>query len=124
VFWINPYSQSDQRQRWIWPLEEAKAREAAEWEAFGRELAEVRCEWDELECELAARQQERKYEGQPRTEIGRYSFGKKPKLVSQPAVMRRGGPRAPATPAQQARLAIANARAREAVARVRQLDPN
>src|SRR5438477_5739862 len=48
----------------------------------------------------------------------------KPGLVSQPSAMRRGGPRMPATPAQQARLAIASARAREAVSRVQQFDPH
>src|SRR5438477_1342127 len=48
----------------------------------------------------------------------------KPGLVSQPAAMRRGGPRMPATPAQQARLAVASTRAREAVGRVQQLDPH
>lgn len=56
---------------------EEEAAQAAEWEAFGRELAEVRREWNEIKREIAARQQEHKYEGQPRTEIGRYSFGKR-----------------------------------------------
>jgi hypothetical protein len=61
------------------PLEEPKARETAERQALQGELAEVRREWEELKREIAARQQERKYEGQPRTEIGRYDFGKMPK---------------------------------------------
>jgi hypothetical protein len=64
-----------------------------------------------------------KWDGQPR-DHGRYSFGKQPKLASQPAAMRRG-PRVPSgTPAQQARLALANARAEEAVGRVRRFQPN
>lgn len=58
------------------------------------------------------------------TDTGQGDAGKDgPRLVSQPSAMRRGGPRMPATPAQQARLAIADARTRQAVARVRQLDP-
>jgi len=40
------------------------------------------------------------------------------------SAQRRGGPRMPATPAQHARLAVANARAREAVSRVQQIDPH
>ena len=44
--------------------------------------------------------------------------------MSQPAAMRPRGPRPPTTPAQHARLAIANAQAREALNRVQQLDPH
>src|SRR5436190_1428778 len=71
---------------------------------------------------------------QPRDDFGKWTDAggdkegagdaPKPGLVSQPSAMRRGGPRPPATPAQQARLAIASARAREAVSRVQQLDPH
>lgn len=55
MFWINPYSQRNQRWRWIRPLEEAKAQEAAERQARQREIVELRREWDELKRELAAR---------------------------------------------------------------------
>jgi len=48
VFWINPYSQRNQRWRWIRPLEEAKAQEAAERQALQREIIELRRECDEL----------------------------------------------------------------------------
>jgi hypothetical protein len=100
-------------------IEEAHRREA-----LAREIAEGWRDWEEFKHQICALQLERKWDGQPRDEGGRYSFGKKPKLVSQPAAMRPRGPRPPASPAQQARLAIATARAREAVARVQQLDPN
>jgi hypothetical protein len=92
-------------------------------EAFERELRDVRREFEELKREIYGQQLDRKWDGQPRDQ-GRYSFGKRPRLVSQPAAMRPRGARPPATPAQQARLVVANANAREAVARVQQLDPN
>jgi hypothetical protein len=82
-------------------------------------------DWAEFKREIHALQFERKWDGQPRDDRGRFDFGKKPKpdLLSQPAAMRPRGPRPPATPAQQARLAIAKAKAEDAVARVQQLDP-
>jgi hypothetical protein len=55
MFWVNPHSQRNQRQRWIWPPEEAKAQETAERQAFQREALELRRELDELKLELAAR---------------------------------------------------------------------
>jgi len=96
--------------------------------ALQRELLDLRRDWEELKREIRAQQLDQKWDGQPRDDRGRFSFGKKPKpepeLVSRDAAMRPRGPRPPATPAQQARLAIAHARAEEAVARVRQLDPD
>lgn len=71
-------------------LEKAEAEETAEWEAFGRELAEVRRECEELKREIRARQLDCKWDGQPR-DHGRYSFGKMPRLVSQAAALRRLG---------------------------------
>ena len=136
MFWVNPYSQRNQRAR-LWPVRdpaiEAETRAAraradasfeAERKALERKLWLLRRGLAALKAELAARRLGLKYDGQPRDELGRFDFGKKPKLVSQLAAMRPRGPRPPATPAQQARLAVADARAREAVARVQQLDPN
>jgi hypothetical protein len=166
VFWVNPYSQRSQRHRYIWPLDEAKAQEAAKRQALQRELLEIRRGLDEVKHALATRRaaQQREFErlrrksdlawdhfirtferyaaqqkagfnrDQPRDDHGKWTDAggdkerpedaPKPGLTSQPSTMRRGGPRMPATPAQQARLAVANARAREAVGRVQQLDPH
>ena len=55
MFWINPYSQRNQRWRWIRPPEEAKAREAIERKALEREIGELRRECDELKREFAVR---------------------------------------------------------------------
>jgi hypothetical protein len=89
--------------------EEARAAEAASQEEFERELQQLRASHERLKAELAEinyelawrrmcrkygytpnQQVDRKWDGQPRDEGGRYDFGKKPKLVSQPAAMRRG----------------------------------
>jgi hypothetical protein len=97
-------------------------------ELLAREIDAAWDDWAEFKRAVCAQQFEFKGDGESRDDRGRFSFGKKPKpepeLVSQPAAMRPCGPRPPATPAQQARLAIVNARAREAVSRVQQLDPN
>lgn len=70
MFWINPYSQRNQRHRWLGLRKDQ------------RSLA-------------AAQQPSVKYDGQPRDEIGRYTFGrsdgdasKEPGLVSAPAFLR------------------------------------
>jgi hypothetical protein len=55
VFWVNPYSQRNQRWRWLRPLEDTKAQETARWQALQREAAELGRECDELKREFAAR---------------------------------------------------------------------
>src|SRR5438552_3615289 len=99
--WIDPRYEAHERKRWLRPdayrfaapgtpearmpgylhpwaavarAEEAKAQEAAEWEALQHEFLEIRRDWEALKREIRARQLVRKYEGQPRDEIGRYSF--------------------------------------------------
>src|SRR4051794_4051553 len=165
MFWGNPYSKRSQRHRWMPPLDEAKAQQAAKRQGLQRELLEIRRGLDEVKLALATRRsaQQRELErlrrksdlawdhfirtfkryaaqqkagfnpDQPRDDLGKWTDAggdkeraedaPKPGLVSQPSAMRRGGPRMPATPAQQARLAVASARAREALGRVQQLDP-
>jgi hypothetical protein len=68
MFWVNPYSQRSQRHCHAWPLDEAKAREAAKWQALQRELLEVRRELDGVKLALAARRaaQQRELEIQRR----------------------------------------------------------
>jgi len=56
-------------------VEEARRREA-----LAREIAEAWRDWEEFKRRICALQFESKYEGQPR-DHGRFSFGKKPKLV-------------------------------------------
>jgi len=56
VFWINPYSQRNQRWRWLRPLEEAKAQEI-----FERELLQIRRDLADLKLELALRRPHTKY---------------------------------------------------------------
>lgn len=110
MFWINPYSQRNQRHRWLGQRKDPRAP-------------------------AVAQQLSLKYDGQPRDEIGRYSFGRrdgdagKDGRDNQPSptdisAQRRIGPRPPGTPAQNVRLDVASARAREAIVRVQQLDPN
>ena len=62
-----------------------------------------------------------KYPGQPRNPLGQFDFGKNPD-GAQPASRRRAG-RGRGTPAQEARLAAAEARAREATRQLRELEP-
>lgn len=165
MFWVNPYSQRNQRHRWIWPLEEAKAREAAEWQALQREIVEVRREWDALKREFAARRAARLREvealrrksdlawerflstfkryaaqqkagfnpDQPRDDHGKWTDsgrdagkdgGDDRARSTEISAQRRIGSRPAGTPAQHARLDVATARARDAVARVQQIQPN
>lgn len=70
MFWINPYSQRNQRHRFL-------------------------CRRKDSRADVAAQQLSVKYDGQPRDESGRYSFGrrdgdapKEPGLVSAPAFLR------------------------------------
>jgi hypothetical protein len=73
--------------------EEARAQEAAAQEEFERGLLKIRRELAEVKYELAWRQfchkygyvpkdqRSLKYDGQPRTEAGRFDFGKMPKPI-------------------------------------------
>ena len=77
--------------------QQVKARAAVEQEAFAQEVealraanARVRIMLADVKFELALRALGRKYEGQPRTEIGRYTFGKRPTLDSQPEWLSNG----------------------------------
>jgi hypothetical protein len=66
VFWVNPYSQRNQRWRRRRPHEEAKAQEA-----FERELLQVRRDLADLKIELALRRLRYKYSpDQPRVPKG------------------------------------------------------
>jgi hypothetical protein len=112
-------------------LEIAASRTGARPEAKAARIAFEKL-WHDLQ--LSAEQKAGFNPDQPRDDHGKWTDAggdkehagdaPKPSLVSQPSAMRRGSPRMPATPAQQARLAIASARAREAVDRVQQLDPH
>ena len=112
-------------------LEIAASRTTARREAKAARIGFEKL-WDELQH--YAEQKAGFNPDQPRDDLGKWTDAggdkeraedaPKPGLVSQPSAMRRGGPRMPATPAQQARLAIASARAREAVSRVQQFDPH
>ena len=57
------------------------AEEARRREALAREIAEGWRDWEEFKSRIHALQLERKWDGQPRDDRGRYSFGKKPKAV-------------------------------------------
>jgi hypothetical protein len=63
-----------------------------------------------------------KYPGQPRDVLGQFDFGKNPDGF-QPASRRRAG-HGRGTPAQEARLATVEARAREATRQLRELEPD
>jgi hypothetical protein len=115
----------------------ADAAVAAEQEAFEQELLQIRRDLAALKLELALRRIFHKYSpDQPRVPKGNPDGGQwtgdagkdgrdKPRVVSDEiSAQRRGGPRGAGTLQQQARLVLAAARAREAVSRVQQLDPN
>lgn len=63
-------------------VEEARRREE-----LGREIDEAWRDWWEFKRSIEALQLETKWDGQPR-DRGRYGFGKQPRLVSQPALLR------------------------------------
>lgn len=104
MFWVNPYSQRNQRAR-LWLASDrnmtklsagARARSSFEFEhkAFERDLAGMRRDLSALKVELALRRLDRKYEGQPRDDAGRYGFGRRdgdapkdPGLVTKPAYL-------------------------------------
>jgi hypothetical protein len=150
--YVNPIWLEGQRQRWtrhdahrfappVPPksfatrrLEQRQAEEEqaaidAEWKSLYAEHLELRRQFAELKFELAWRRLCRKYgynPNQPRRPRGDPEGpGRWVRVAGSSNSRGRGGGSFPdATPAQQARLAVAEARAQEAIRRVQQLDPN
>jgi len=119
--------------------EEEEARAAAEQEAFEQEVLALRREVKKLKLEYELWRFQQKYRpDQPRAPKGDPKGGqwtkegggdpgkdgRSDRLQSRDAELRRGSPRPVGTPQQNLRLDIVSVRAREAVARVQQLDPN
>jgi hypothetical protein len=61
--------------------QKAAWQERVEWEKSQRELLEIQRDWEELKREIRAGQLDQKWDGQPRDDHSRFSFGRKPKGV-------------------------------------------
>ncbi len=131
--WLDPWATRVRMQEAA--EEEARAAFEAEVQALRASHERVREMLAEVKYELAWRRFVRKYSpDQPRVPKGNPDGGQWTGDAGKDggdrarstdiSAQRRGGPRMPATPAQHARLAVANARAREAVSRVQQIDPH